>query len=619
MLNRKNVKWGQSLAIILTLLFLALAATTLWLFHSYTQVDTEIITLTPTLKDANGWEIFSMDENGRRIPLTPEQTSLFAGKIYLSRRLDPSYEEAGYTTLETSGPVSVFLDGELLYTTSPGSGDSLKDTALPEGYAVPSAGESPRMTLPPGYGGKNLTLVFNRGADVSGTPMALLTNRALDTALVANTANSIGMPAAAYMTAAFLLLGLLFYSRFRGRWDWPMLLLTLAAFFQSLYQLRAFSLLMIFDTALDIRVAALIPTLFVALPLSYLLCQIGGRRRGLRVFLALLPAAISLLPQIFYLFHLSVPVGVEKACGNALYLSIVITLIYAVQEARTGNRTFRLFLAELGILLGTLAVACLFSPSLSKYIGLMVAHLCEGDYILPIYWCGTALFVLCAVLSIGNAIHATAEAWARAELLAAQVSALESRVSATRAAEEAIRIERHDLRHRLQIVAEMVEKDEKDSALSFLGAAQTRLKELKPSRWCQNLVLDAVFSSYFEQAKQQHIEVEASLAIPDELPVDAAELSTVFANALENAIHACVELPEGERRISCKCLNHPGLMFEVTNTYAGEIHLDSDGIPLSSRLGHGFGTRSIAAFCEKHGAALSFEAKDGLFRMRVIL
>ena len=39
------------------------------------------------------------------------------------------------------------------------------------------------------------------------------------------------------------------------------------------------------------------------------------------------------------------------------------------------------------------------------------------------------------------------------------------------------------------------------------------------------------------------IEVKACLTIPDELPVAAAELSTVFANALENAIHACSALP----------------------------------------------------------------------------
>ena len=132
-------------------------------------------------------------------------------------------------------------------------------------------------------------------------------------------------------------------------------------------------------------------------------------------------------------------------------------------------------------------------------------------------------------------------------------------------------------------------------------------------------MLDAIFSSYFSQAQQQGIQVEASLVVPDKLPVDAVELSTVFANALENAIHACAELPEGERKIVCKCINRPRLMFEVANTCVGEVRLDQNGLPVTGRRGHGMGTRSIAAFCEKHGAVCSYEQKDGWFRIQLIL
>ena len=92
-------------------------------------------------------------------------------------------------------------------------------------------------------------------------------------------------------------------------------------------------------------------------------------------------------------------------------------------------------------------------------------------------------------------------------------------------------------------------------------------------RWCQNSVLDAIFSSYFSQAQQQGIQVEASLAVPDKLPVDAVELSTVFANALENAIHACAELPEGNGKSSASVSTVPRLMFEVANTCVGEVRL----------------------------------------------
>ena len=68
------------------------------------------------------------------------------------------------------------------------------------GYEVPAAGEVPRLTLPPGYGDKMLTLAFERDADSYGTPRVILSSRAVEIASTAATANRLGMPAAAYMT-----------------------------------------------------------------------------------------------------------------------------------------------------------------------------------------------------------------------------------------------------------------------------------------------------------------------------------------------------------------------------------------------------------------------------------
>ena len=62
-----------------------------------------------------------------------------------------------------------------------------------------------------------------------------------------------------------------------------------------------------------------------------------------------------------------------------------------------------------------------------------------------------------------------------------------------RRAEEAIRVERHDLRHRLQTVAGLVEQGRGQEALDFIGAAQRRLDEVQPVQWCRPPVLDAVF------------------------------------------------------------------------------------------------------------------------------
>ena len=138
-------------------------------------------------------------------------------------------------------------------------------------------------------------------------------------------------------------------------------------------------------------------------------------------------------------------------------------------------------------------------------------------------------------------------------------------------------------------------------------------------RWCPPPVLDAVFSSYFDQAERCGIEVKAGIALNSELPVDEAEFAIVMANVLDNAIQACMQLPEPEREISCKVIAHPSLMVEVRNPVKEPVSFDSEGRPVSEREGHGVGTQSVAAFCKRYGAICRYECTQGRFTFRLVI
>ena len=206
-----------------------------------------------------------------------------------------------------------------------------------------------------------------------------------------------------------------------------------------------------------------------------------------------------------------------------------------------------------------------------------------------------------------------------AALMEMQVSALRKQLQAAKRAEESLRIVRHDMRHHLQTVAILVERGETAAAMEVLGAARKNLNETQVAHWCREPVLDAVLSYYFRRAEEQGIRVQAELSFPEVLPVDINELSTVFANALENAIRACAALPEAERQIRCRVIHRPQLMVQIANTFKGEVRFDRDGLPETGTPGHGIGTRSIAAFCRKHGACCSYEARDGWFTLQMIV
>ena len=205
------------------------------------------------------------------------------------------------------------------------------------------------------------------------------------------------------------------------------------------------------------------------------------------------------------------------------------------------------------------------------------------------------------------------------QLLEVQISALQSRIEAVGTAENALRMERHDLRHRLQTAAALVCRDDKAAALKFLDEAQTRLDEQKLTRWCGPAILDAMFSSYLGQAQLQGIQVDARISLPDPLPVDEGDLAIVLANALDNAIHACMKLAADMRHIRCKVISKPRLMLEIANSCDGSATFDADGLPVPDHAGHGMGAQSILAFCKKYNATCQFNLAGNRFSLIVVL
>ena len=63
--------------------------------------------------------------------------------------------------------------------------------------------------------------------------------------------------------------------------------------------------------------------------------------------------------------------------------------------------------------------------------------------------------------------------------------------------------------------------------------------------YCNNSVVNAVLSSYIGKAKQEDIRIEVKVDIPMELPIDAFDICTILANALDNAAAACCGNPGG--------------------------------------------------------------------------
>lgn len=106
--------------------------------------------------------------------------------------------------------------------------------------------------------------------------------------------------------------------------------------------------------------------------------------------------------------------------------------------------------------------------------------------------------------------------------------------------------------------------------------------------------------------------------------MNAADLYSLFGNALDNAIEAVLKVPDGDNRIIGLKIHAVGklITINVKNTFRGEIEYDENGFPKTTKENaayHGYGIKSIRYIVEKYDGNLSIVARDGNFNLNILI
>lgn len=203
------------------------------------------------------------------------------------------------------------------------------------------------------------------------------------------------------------------------------------------------------------------------------------------------------------------------------------------------------------------------------------------------------------------------------KILQIQVDNMRNRIEEFHAVNQKFRTESHDFRHKLHTIATLIEAEQYDTVQALVTEYSDGIQPQPLQHYCNNPILDAVLSSFLQKAGDHNIQIVTRLNFPDTLPVNESELATVFANALENAIHACQKVAPERRFLEIIVRTAPCFMFQIRNSCEGCAVLDAQGIPVSSKKNHGFGTHSIVAFCEKNKANYEFKPDSQFFSLRI--
>ena len=176
---------------------------------------------------------------------------------------------------------------------------------------------------------------------------------------------------------------------------------------------------------------------------------------------------------------------------------------------------------------------------------------------------------------------------------------------------------RHDYRHHIQTMKVHMANGDYGEIDKYLDMLDDDLTNVETVIKTGNKMADAILNSKFSLARKQNIRVKAEAKIPVSLTVSELDLCIVIGNLLDNAIDACMELPEAERLIRLYMeMKGNYLYLAVTNTAAGtkKTHFKT-----TKGDGHGLGLTRIDAIIKKYGGYLTRASEDGAFSTEVLL
>lgn len=206
------------------------------------------------------------------------------------------------------------------------------------------------------------------------------------------------------------------------------------------------------------------------------------------------------------------------------------------------------------------------------------------------------------------------------KLMTIQLHSFENTIKTLEQNEKKLRIIRHDLKHYQNGLFSLAQSGSREDLLDFIHNATEIVPVDETVRYCESTALNSILTFYLGLAKEADCSVQAKFQLSSALPVKDMELCMVFANAIENAIHACQKIPDfSKRKIRITCFDSPQFVLEVANTYAEDIRLDESGVPISTEKDHGYGTQSILAFAEKYHALVDYDMSGEWFKLRVLI
>lgn len=187
-------------------------------------------------------------------------------------------------------------------------------------------------------------------------------------------------------------------------------------------------------------------------------------------------------------------------------------------------------------------------------------------------------------------------------------------------AQEKLRYVYHDLKNHMIC---MKSYDTKEEIISYINNLEFQMNDFENLRNTGNKTLDIILNDKIHLCKKYNIEFEDSINISKLNFIQENDICALFANALDNAIEACINInDEIEKRIEVKATYINGFaVIKFINTKINDIKFTGNRIKTSKEDNkiHGIGLASIKYIVNKYDGEVIVNYSENEFILKIMI
>lgn len=178
----------------------------------------------------------------------------------------------------------------------------------------------------------------------------------------------------------------------------------------------------------------------------------------------------------------------------------------------------------------------------------------------------------------------------------------------------------HDLKHQIEVLKT---ENQSEKSLEYLERMEQDIKSYEAQNKTGNPVLDTILSGKSLHCQDHGINLTVVADGGALAFMDVMDISTLFGNALDNAIEGVGRIPEKEKRLIHLTVakQKDFLRIRVENYYEGSLTFEG-GLPVTTKKDreyHGYGLKSIQETVKKYGGSLAIKAEGNWFELRILI